>query len=169
MRNLRYNLPMRRTPDFVTLLEIIVFRKIHSILLVLLPLFLKSWFLLCSSIKGSKTLKGSRICHPRSCFFGIRVVLSWLFSGAGEALKPEEVALFGKGSLRGPILPRVILPEIISPEMLTYKAGYFLFSSHFISSFLPSHKLQIGSPTPSAPTVALTLRPLLFKLGQDAI
>lgn len=42
-------------------------------------------------LSASSSLKWSRICHPKIGFFGIKIILAWLFfkkkQTAGEALK----------------------------------------------------------------------------------
>lgn len=138
----------------------VVFRKIHSVFhFILLSPFKKHQLLLpCSFMKGSKMLKGSRICYLKVCLFDTKIILSWLCWETVDTKKLWEwsrskpflsVIYFRKGAWPR---KRALSKDNFTWEIYLFFGATFVHQTfHFLfstSSNLPSSPLQPWSPSP---------------------
>lgn len=98
-------------------------------------------------------MKGSRICHPKICLFGIRIWGNFLFWGTadtGEALKIVKVTSKGNLLYSGGWTWKVaITRDHFLPERFTCKSEQPLLAKHFFFTLPKVAFHQFEAPAPS--------------------
>ena len=78
------------TGAIITKIVLLSLKGVREVLIVLSSAFYINFCEILPRFCSHFHMKGSRICHPKICFFGIRIILSWLFLRKSRKKKISE-------------------------------------------------------------------------------